>query len=351
MMIRALARGLAGKRQWPITLALLLLIAALVMPPVKLPRDNANYIVTFDITQSMDTEDVGSGQIPLSRLDYARAAMRETLGKLPCGSKLGWSVFTGQRTLLLMPPIEVCGNFDALLSSLDEINGRMRWTNWSRVAEGGIYSAVHTAEQVGMNSAVIFFTDGQEAPPVLPSNDRVRAIADSKVRGWLIGVGGDQPVSVPKTDANGNRTGFWRADQVIQVPTIPGKPTTAESHEELSSLRGEYLASVASRIGFGYARLRDASSLTKAMLDPNLAHSEPAETKVNGCPALLALLLLAWRFLPLPARRVPRRAALAAIAPVAALQTIKRGKRDRELASRHITTATTNPAGTRAFSE
>lgn len=335
MKILALMRGLFGKRQWPVTLALLLLIAALVMPPMKLPRDNANYIVTFDITQSMDTEDVGTSQAPLSRLEFARAAMRETLGKLQCGSKVGWSVFTGQRTLLLMPPIEVCGNFDALLSSLNEIDGRMRWTNWSRVAEGGIYSAVHTAQEVGSNTAVIFFTDGQEAPPVLPSNDRVRAIADSKVHGWLIGVGGDQPVNIPKTDANGNKTGFWRADQVIQVPTIPGKPTTTESHEELSSLRADYLASVASRIGFGYARLRDPSSLTSAMLDPNLTHRESAATNVSWCPALLALLLLIWRFMPLRALRGARRAAVPATVPVArpvaASRTVTQDTKDRGL--------------------
>jgi mxaL protein len=293
-----LARRLFNRQQWPVVLALLLLVLALAMPPVMLPRETARYIVTFDITQSMDTEDVGSGDAPASRLEFARAAMRETLGKLPCGSKVGWSVFTGQRTLMLVPPIEVCGNFDALLSSLNEIDGRMRWTNWSRVAEGGIYSAVRTAQEVGLDTAVIFVTDGQEAPPVLPSNDRVREMASGKVHGWLIGVGGDQPANIPKTDANGNRVGFWRADEVIQVPTIPGKPTTAESHEELSQLRGEYLASVASRIGFKYQRLVGAEALTRAMLDRQLMHREPAATNLDWCPALLALLLLTWRFLP-----------------------------------------------------
>jgi mxaL protein len=295
----ALARGILSRRQWPVALALLLLIVALAMPPITLPRNTASYIVTFDITQSMDTEDVGASDAPSSRLDFARAAMRETLGKLPCGFKVGWSVFTGQRTLLLLPPVEVCGNFDALQSSLNEIDGRMRWTNWSRIAEGGIYSAVSTAQNAGHNTAVIFMTDGQEAPPVLSSNDRVRDIANSKVHGWLIGVGGDQPANIPRTDANGNKAGFWRADQVIQVPTIPGKPATAESHEELSELRGDYLASVASRIGFGYRRLVAADALTSAMLDPRLTHSEPAPTHLEWCPALLALLLLTWRFLPL----------------------------------------------------
>src|SRR5580698_504021 len=236
--IVTLMRGLFAERQWLVTLALLLLIVSLLMPPVTLTRDTFSYIVTFDITQSMDTEDVGTSDAPTSRLEFARAAMRGVLAKMPCGSKVGWSIFTGQRTMLLLPPAEVCGNFDALLASLNGIDGRMRWSNWSRIAEGGIYSAVMVAQNVGRDSAVIFVTDGQEAPPVLPSNDRVRDIARGKVGGWLIGVGGEQPANIPRSDANGNRIGYWRAQDVIQVPTQPGVPTTSESHEELSELRG-----------------------------------------------------------------------------------------------------------------
>jgi mxaL protein len=296
--LAALTRGLFADRQWRVTLALLLLIVSLAMPPVTFTRDTYSYIVTFDITQSMDTQDVGTSDAPTSRLELARTAMREALAKMPCGSKVGWSVFTGQRTMLLLPPTEVCGNFDGLLGSLNGIDGRMRWSNWSRVAEGGIYSAVTVAQNVGRDSAVIFFTDGQEAPPVLPSNDRVRDITRGKVGGWLIGVGGDQPANIPRSDANGNRIGYWRAQDVIQVPTIPGVKTTSESHEELSELRGPYLELVAGRIGFAYLRLTSPASLTGALLDPRLAHPEPVATSLRWCPALLALLLLAWRFLP-----------------------------------------------------
>lgn len=296
MKVATRLRGLFAERQWLVTLALLLLIVSLLMPPVMLTRNTYSYIVTFDITQSMDTQDVGTSDAPTSRLELARAAMRDVLAKMPCGSKVGWSVFTGQRTLLLLPPAEVCGNFDSLLASLNGIDGRMRWSNWSRVAEGGIYSAVTVAQNVGRDSAVIFVTDGQEAPPVLPSNDRVRDIARGKVGGWLIGVGGEQPANIPRSDANGNRIGYWRAQDVIQVPTIPGVPTTSESHEELSELRGPYLESVAGRIGFQYRRLVDAGALAGAILDPRLAHKEPVATDLRWIPALFALIALVWRF-------------------------------------------------------
>ncbi|CAE6807122.1 hypothetical protein R69658_05230 [Paraburkholderia aspalathi] len=292
------ARDFFGRRQWMTSVALLLLIAAVAMPRVTLPRNTFSYIVTFDITQSMDVEDVALNGAPASRLVFARAAMRDALGQLPCGSKVGWSVFTGQRTLLLLPPVAVCSNYDALLSSLDRIDWRMRWANWSRIAEGGVYSAVRVAQDVDHGAAVVFVTDGQEAPPVLPSDALTRDINPAQVKGWLIGVGGDQAAPIPRTDADGNRGGYWQAEDVIQVPSMPGSGTQVESHEELSGLQGHYLAAVAEQIGFGYRRLSSAASLKDAMLDARLAHREPVPTDLRWCPALLALLLLVWRFAP-----------------------------------------------------
>ncbi|MBW8836111.1 MAG: MxaL protein, partial [Burkholderia sp.] len=200
--------------------ALVLLILALAMPPVALPRDTSSYIVTFDITQSMNVEDAMLDGAPVSRLVFARAAMREALGQLPCGSKIGWSAFTGQRSFLLLPPVEVCGNYDALLASLDRIDGHMRWTNYSRIAEGGVYSAVCVAQEIGDSTAVVFVTDGQEAPPLLPSDALKQDINPAHVKGWLIGVGGDQPAPIPRSDAHGNRIGYWQADEVVQVPQM-----------------------------------------------------------------------------------------------------------------------------------
>ena len=277
--------------------AALMLLAALVFPRIELPRDTFTYMVTFDITQSMQTEDIVSDGAPTSRLAFAKASMREALSRLPCGSKIGWSIFTGQATLPLLPPIEVCRNFDALLASLEGIDGRMRWTNWSRIAEGGVYSAVRVAHELGRGVEVVFFTDGQEAPPILPSNSPEVDIAVPGVSGWLIGVGGDQPAPIPKSDADGNRIGFWSASEVVQVPPGARASPTAESHEELSSLQGEYLAQVAARVGFSYRRLSNADSLALALQDIRFAHRERVPTDVRGIPAMLALLVLVGRYL------------------------------------------------------
>jgi len=292
------ALGLFNRRNWAVVAAAPLLLASIWMPGLMLQRSVFSYIVTFDITQSMSVEDVSLNGPPISRLAFARNAMRESLERLPCGSKIGWSVFTGQTTLLLVPPVEVCSNFDALLSSLDSIDGQMRWANWSRIAEGGVYSAVRTAASVGHNTEVVFLTDGQEAPPVLPSDRRVRDIPPGEVKGWLVGVGGDQPAPIPRADGDGNRIGYWRADEVIQVPPQHEGSVPIESHEELSELRGQYLASLAQQIGFEYQRLRLPHDLVGALLDTRFAHQERVLTNLNEIPAALALLLLVWRFLP-----------------------------------------------------
>ncbi|HEY2020023.1 MxaL protein [Paraburkholderia sp.] len=294
----ARGRGVARLRAALMPLALVALIAAVAMPDVTLPRNTFDYIVTFDITQSMNVEDVTLDGVPLSRLKFAQAAMRDALGRLPCGSKVGWSVFTGQRTLLLLPPVEVCGNYDALLVSLDGIDGRMRWTNWSRIAEGGVYSAVRVAQDLGDGAAIVFVTDGQEAPPVSTSRELMPGINAARIKGWLIGVGGDQPAAIPKSDASGNRIGYWQADDVIQVPTPPGSTAQGDTHEELSELRGQYLESVAGQTGLAYRRLLSSASLSDALLDLRFAHREPVPTDWRWSPALLALLLLAARFMP-----------------------------------------------------
>ena len=143
MACRAIARG-----NWRIIAALALLGAAAWMPDVNLPRNTSNTMVTFDITQSLNVADVMHDGVAVTRLALARAAMRETLLGLPCFSKVGWSIFADYRSFALLLPIEVCGNYDVLLSTLDQIDGRMRWANASNVNNGPI-CAFETGNKVG----------------------------------------------------------------------------------------------------------------------------------------------------------------------------------------------------------
>ena len=59
--------------------ALLFLLIAVFLPPINTPQTTYDYLVVFDITQSMNVEDYESNGIPVSRLTFARDAVRRTL--------------------------------------------------------------------------------------------------------------------------------------------------------------------------------------------------------------------------------------------------------------------------------
>jgi mxaL protein len=281
-----------------ILVALASLVIALILPAIPLQHDTYECIVILDITQSMDVEDYELGGAPTSRLAYARESARRALRELPCGSRVGWGAFAGYRTLLLLAPVEVCENYGDLLTSLAKVDGGMRWENASEITKG-VYWSMRTAKELGSSPNVIFVTDGQEAPPLDPTNilpmfDDLKA---GQVHGWLIGAGGYAPMPIPKTDDDGNREGYWRADQVLQPgDLIPGSKSRGAEH--LSALREPHLQEIAHQVGFDYVRLSSTESIARAMLDRRFARRARAATDLYWIPALMALLLLAVRFAP-----------------------------------------------------
>ena len=287
-----------------LTSATLLLALALVLPHVPLTLARSETLVVFDITQSMDVEDMQLDGAPASRLAFAREAARQALRRLPCGSRVGWAAFTEYRTLVLLAPIEVCENYDDLLATLAEIDGRIRWGNASEVAKG-LFWAVRAARETGTQPALVFLTDGHEAPPLnaLPRFDDVRA---GQVRGWLLGVGGGVPQPIPRTGEGGERIGYWRASDVLQRAADAGQPRSAE---HLSQLREPHLRRLAGRTGLSYAALRDPAALAGLLRDPRLAKPVRVPTDLRALPAALGLLLLALHFRPAgprPRRRLSR---------------------------------------------
>lgn len=297
MTLRALAGHLLARGNRLLTLAWLLLAAAVWLPPLTLPHGSFRYMVTFDITQSMNVEDMGDPAAPVSRLAYARSAMREALKRLPCGSEVGWAVFADYRALALITPVEVCANYEALLSSLERIDSRMTWVNASNITKG-LYWALRMGQSLGPGTRLVFVTDGHESPPLRPSEHSMQSGAPSDVGGWLIGVGGDQPVPIPKSDPDGNRVGYWRADEVVQREAMGHALLPGQSQEQLSALHEAHLVALAKQTGLGYRRLNAPDALGSALTDSRLAQRKPVSTDIRWLPALLALLLLVWHFLP-----------------------------------------------------
>lgn len=276
-------------------LAFLLLLVAIFMPPFDVSRATYDYLVVFDITQSMNVEDYDLDGVPVSRLTFAREAVRRTLHELPCGSRVGWGVFAEYRTLVLLAPIEVCSNYNDLLASLDRIDGRMRWGNASEISKG-LFWAMRGARDVGGHPRVLFLTDGQEAPPV--DGDGLAMFDDLKrgdIGGWLIGVGGYTPRPIPRTDADGRPMGFWHADEVVQRDIKAGRATVA-SHEHLSEVREPYLRTLAHEVDFEYLHLNRLESVREAMLHPRFAEQRRAPTDFAWVAAVAALITLVLGF-------------------------------------------------------
>jgi mxaL protein len=280
-----------------IAFALVLLLAALVMPRIDLPRDTYDYLLVFDISQSMNVEDYRLDGTPVSRLAFAHEAARRLLRDLPCGSRVGWAAFTGYRTIPLLAPVDACAYYNDLIASLDQIDGRMRWSNASEITKG-VYWSVLTALETHPRADVVFITDGQEAPPLDPAYPPrlLEDLPKQPIHGWLIGIGGYTPSPIPRIDEEGHRQGYWRADEVVQ-PSAFGN-TNAPPIEHLSSVREPHLQTLAHQLGFNYAHLTSPASLSDAIRDRRYARRQPTPTDLYWVPTAIAVLLLVIRFLP-----------------------------------------------------
>ena len=286
-------------RQAATVAALALLALAMVMPPVMVARQVQSYLVAFDITQSMGVTDVSLAGAPATRLDFAKATLRQTLRHLPCGSRVAWAVFTDYRTLPLMEPLEVCEHFDALRASLDFIDPRMRWANASNIAKG-VYWTLRATRAIEDNSErdaadtsaviTVFVSDGQEAPPSTVGESSSLLMMDKPMPGLLVGVGQQSASPIPRTDNEGRVIATWRADEVVQRNDVPA----GSSHEELSALHEAHLKALAERHGLGYVRMTDADALQQAMRAAGPSRTVQQATDLRWAPIALALALLVW---------------------------------------------------------
>lgn len=277
-------------------------------PPPSLA--GVGVVIVFDITQSMLVEDVQVGGKAASRLELAKRGAVRVLETLPCGVSVGAGVFAAHRTVLLYSPVEVCANRTELVQSVSLIDINMSWSGNSEVAKA-YHASLSVARALPDRPALVFLTDGHEAPPVSPRHRPSFQGKAGEVRATLVGVGGLLPVPIPKRDPTGRRLGYWNADEVMQVDPFQTPRTTGSADmlvesegpvgdlrsagtpgtEHLSSLRGDYLQLLASETGASYRTLNAEAELPAA---------------VN------ALLSLSLEAVPLPKRRLAMFIGLAA---------------------------------------
>ncbi len=259
------------------------------MPRFRFPHDTYDYVIVFDITQSMDVEDYELGGSPVSQAGLCEGCGSQRFTRsCRADSRVGWGAFAEYRSLLLLAPVEVCENYNDLLTSLDNIDGRMRWANASEVGKG-LYWAVRMAKESGTKPDVVFISDGHEAPPIDP--EAAFAMPDDvqpgQIRGWVVGAGGDTPQPIPHTDDEDHRIGYWSARDVVQIISEDG--TRILSAEHLSALREPHLKALAERVGFDYARLEGANltgpgSSGRRLRDPRFVRRQSRRQRTfPGC--------------------------------------------------------------------
>ncbi len=307
-----------------LVLAALALALTFARPTARLQLPQIEAVVVFDITQSMNVADVwlaGKPAAPVTRLAQAKAELERLLPLLPCGSRLGWGIFTAHRSFLLTEPIEVCEHLRELVHELRRIEGSMAWEGNSEVAKG-LNSGLQMADALEGRPALVFVSDGHEAPPISPNYRPAFSLPRGKVRGLLVGVGGDMPTPIPKVDPAGRSLGVWQAKDVMQVdPRTLGRSGNRETmvdsagsgtapqvgatpgSEHLSSLREGYLQLLGTEAGLGYVHLRDAKSLYAALADVRISRAIASTTDLRAALAGAALLAMLGPVLWSMARR------------------------------------------------
>ncbi|KQO78705.1 VWA domain-containing protein [Methylobacterium sp. Leaf88] len=316
-------RNLSDGRLRLLAGALGLVALALVMRPFPLTRHGVAILAIVDITGSMNVRDyVGADGMPASRLDTAKAALRDLVAGLPCGSRVALGLFTERRPFLLFTPIETCAGFAPIDGALAALDWRMAWEGDSRIS-AGLFRSLAMAEELGTD--LVFITDGQEAPPLPSRGGPSFEGRPGAVRGLIVGAGAPGLSPIPRYDDRGRETGFYAAGDVQQENRFGPPPADAEHFEgynprnapfgaaaargteHLSSVREAYLRTLAGETGLTYTPLEGSARLGAAL--EGAATPRPVPGRFDPRPILgaSALLLLLATFLAplLRARGIP----------------------------------------------
>jgi len=278
------------RRQILVLAALMAVILTFLLPNIPLPQRVYRALWVIDITQSMNTPDYDQPGLPADRLGFVKAALRQTLPELPCGSEVGVGVFTSQTTQILFEPLEVCEHgavIDAVIAKLD---WRMAWAANSLIDQG-LAAALRRIRERRTDWRLIFFTDGQTAPgaPRLPDFAADRG----QIKGVILGTGSTRPSLVPRYDRENRPLGYFlKSDVDAGEDSAPASGHASTENYYQSWLDEAHLRQLADAAGLDYQRLENVEGLRQALQNPVLAEWRAVPVDVRKLPALLALLLL-----------------------------------------------------------
>lgn len=286
-------------------LSLLMIMAALWLPPIDRKIKVIDSLFVIDITDSMNVEDAGFGNKTINRLDWAKEYTRQAILSMPCGSHAGLAIFSEARSLILMTPVEVCANYNDLMQMLSQFHPTMAWARSSEVSKA-LYTAIRQAKEITPQPTIVFLTDGHESPPVHETLFPKFTDTPGEVPGIVIGIGGHDLLPIPKTNAVGEIEGYWGINDVMHQDVYAlsrgdarelneNRPRT----EHLSSQKKSHMETVAKRIGFEFiSSPKSPQKLIKEMQKISEMRQQPVKYDLFVWLASFALILLILVFLP-----------------------------------------------------
>lgn len=284
------------------TLVFVLVMAALWLP--KIPREvkvmDALFVV--DITDSMNVKDVTIGGATVSRLDWTKEFLRQSLLEMPCGSHAGLAIFSEARSLILMNPVEVCDTYHDLVQMIQQLNTYMAWARSSEVSKA-TYTAIKQAKSIDPQPTVVFISDGHEAPPVHESLFPKFPGKPGEIHGLMVGVGGEDLLPIPKTNEEGVIEGVWAVNEVMHQDVYAsmqgGNSQNMPRTEHLSSQKVAHLETLAHRVGFGLISSPSKPKLlVKAIQEEAVTRKQRIDYDFYPLLSMLALVLMLSMFMP-----------------------------------------------------
>jgi mxaL protein len=284
--------------------ALLLVMAALWLPPIKRDVKIMDALFVLDITDSMNVQDVTLNGEKVSRLAWAKEFTRRAFLDMPCGAHAGLAIFSEARSLILMNPVEVCASYNDLTRMLDEFDPHMAWARSSEVSKA-VYTAIRQAKQIEPEPTIVFMTDGHESPPI---HESLFPRFDGKpgdIHGVLVGIGGEDLLPIPKTNEAGEIEGVWDVNDVmhqdvyasLRADTTANLPTKRTEH--LSSQKKAHLKTLADRVGFEFlSSPRSPGKLVDEVRDVSVTRPQTIDYDLYLWFAGIALGLILLVYLP-----------------------------------------------------
>ena len=289
--------------------ALCLLVLAILKPHISLKQEVHNYLFVADVSQSMNAEDEMLHQKAASRLAYSQHLMKKIVHQSPCGTYFSLGIFASDNVALLLNPLEVCKNLDAITDAIDHLEWRMAWKGNSRLSFA-VRAAANVFDSLNVPAQMLFFTDGDEAPRVNVTIKQDLSGIQIGQQFMFVGVGGAEKVAIPRFNSSNKRVGFWPVSENNNAGAVgvtysdpsqdePDPPVAyAEYDRQLSQLEEDYLKTLASEFSGSYVKGQDNEAFYRHIADTKPAASFVSDYNMRWLYLLLALSLLLAVYFP-----------------------------------------------------